>query len=328
MITINNRQHNPLRSVRQYIINSLWKNYRHCTPQMQLIESALKQKGIDTLVLDHFAIIDLPGPHTGIKQLKEIFSALDYIEQGNDYLPTKQNDFLWMTEVDSHLLPAKEVLPQVVVADFRLDELPLEIRKIVEKYSQKSTPAPLEKINYLAKRVKQDNDADAAQQLSDLVLNYLAGRDWPLPTCQEFYSVQKFNELIAWVLIFGRRANHFTLALHHLPQFSDMNEFNQFIENELQLKLNDEGGKIKGGMLAKLAQSSTIDTLQIIQLSDGTIELPTGFVEFVWRYPHDVSRQPILWNDYFTSFIAQHANHVIESLYLNEKKDNLSKVQG
>jgi hypothetical protein len=309
-----------LKQVRQALIHRLWENYRHSTTQMQTIEASLKRKGIEKMVPDHFAIIDLPGPHTGINPLKQIFSAIGYVEQGKDYLPTKQNDFLWMAEADSASLPANEALPQVVLADFRLEELPDPIKKIIEKYSYQANHASLSKIKKLTACVT-NGDAQAIDPLLKTLTDYLSGRDWPLPTIDEFYTVQKFNELIAWVLVFGRRPNHFTLSVHHLGIFADIMEFQHYLEEELRLELNQEGGKIKGDATSGMAQGSTMGLLQPVKLSDGEIELSTGFVEFVWRYPLLAHSQPKLWNDYFTGFRAQHANHIIESLYQKEEKN-------
>ena len=77
-----------------------------------------------------------------------------------------------------------------------------------------------------------------------------------------------------------------------------------------------QNGKIKGNASIGIEQGSTDGLRQIVKLADGQIEIPTGFVEFVWRYPkHPSQPKPALWNDFFTGFIAQHANNVIESLY-------------
>ncbi|RDI48646.1 DUF1338 domain-containing protein [Aquicella lusitana] len=303
-----------LKQVRRTLIHQLWDKYRSQSVQTQLIEKGLKHKGIQKFTLDHFAIIDLPGPHTGISHLNQLFSAIGYIVQGRDYLPDKQNDFLWMTECDSLHSPATEVLPQVVVADFRLDELPLTIRKIIEKYAAKTRPSPVPEAQKLAGRAYLGDEA-AANNLYSLITHYLSGRDWPLPTINEFHTVQAFNELLAWVLVFGRTPNHFTLSVHLLDHFSDLNAFHAFIETEVELPLNQDGGVIKGGPSVGIAQGSTAGMPKTIPLADGSIQLPTDFVEFVWRYPCYPSVKPVLWEDYFTGFVAQHADRVIESLY-------------
>jgi len=304
-----------LTHVRQQIIKKLWNQYHDSTPQIHRIAERLRQKGLPQLFLDHFAVIDLPGPNTGIPTMCQLFSAIGYETQGKDYLADKQNDFLWMAESNSHHAAARDVLPQVVVADFRLDEMPPTIKKIIEKYSHQAPPAPLAQIHHLVSK----GDEQSTKQLSDIIIHYLAGRDWPLPTCSEFYTVQEFNELLAWVLVFGRKPNHFTLSVHLLSYFTDLAEFHRLVEDDLRLQLNHEGGVMKGGRAAGIAQGSTAGTLERVTLADGDIKLPTGFVEFVWRYPRDETcEQPVMWNDYFTGFVAEHADNVIESLYVNE----------
>ena len=308
-----------LKHVRQAVVQNLWETYRSTSVQAQRIEAGLKQQGIQKLILDHFAIIDLPGPYSGIPQLSQIFTAIGYTIQGKDYLAEKQNDFLWLTESDSFNSAAVEVLPQVVVADFRLDELPIEIRRIIEKYSHQSQPFLMHEAEHLVKQA-ESNDQEAAKKLTAMITQYFAGRDWPLPTTLEFQCVHEFNELLAWVLIFGRKPNHFTLSIHLLNHFTDLADFHHFIEHKLRLPLNQEGSIIKGGQAVGISQGSTLGLPQIVSLSDGHIELPEDFVEFVWRYPNTnaVQQQPFLWKDYFTGFIAKHADRVIESLYVNE----------
>ncbi|VVC76656.1 hypothetical protein AQUSIP_19800 [Aquicella siphonis] len=304
-----------LHQLRKKIVQTLWESYRTASPDMRLIDAALKPKGIDQPPLDHFAVIDLPGPHTGIPILKEIFAATGYVSQGQGYLPDKQNDFHWLAESGCQEQRALDVLPQVVVADFRLDEMPADIRVIIEQYSSQAAPAPLDQIRRLSRQAAS-GDLSAVSSCADLVLNYLTGRSWTFPTIREFHMVREFNELLAWVLVFGRRPNHFTLSVHLMSVFPDLAEFHRFIHEEVSLPLNHEGGVMKGGRTSGIAQGSTTGLARTIRLADGEVSIPAGFVEFVWRYPVSSGRAPVLWGDYFTGFIAQHADRVIESLYL------------
>lgn len=297
-----------VKKLRQCIVANLWQTYRRTTNQLQQIQQQLAQKNIHHLPLDHFAVIDLPGPNTGIAHLQKFFALLGFIKQGNDYLPCKQNDFLWMTEEDCFATPAKNVLPQVVVADFRVDEMPIEIKNIVLKYSTQSAPLPLAELQHSI----ADHDIDRATTIAE---NYFAGRDWPLPNVSEFKKVQAFNELLAWVLVFGRKPNHFTISVHLIPEIKNLQNFLQFVTDECGLALNADGGVIKGGANTGIAQASTNGATQQIQLADGVVDIPTGFVEFVWRYPLSTDTTPLLWKDFFSGFVAQHADHVIKSLY-------------
>ncbi len=304
-----------LKEIRQQIIDQLWRDYCKSNNHVKQIDAVLQTKNIRRPVLDHFAIIDLPGPHTGISELDRIFKAIGYERHGKDYLPEKQNDFAWMAECSSYNTAAHAVLPQVVTADFRLDELPVNIRDIIVKYSRQAQPSPASKIEQLAERAAK-HDHHATMNLFIAINHYLQGREWPLPTVKEFETVSEFNELIAWVLVFGRRPNHFTYSIHLMPEFSNLASFHDFIVNEVGLPLNTDGGIIKGGKESGIEQGSTAGTPEIVQLADGTIELPMGFVEFVWRFAK--KEEPVWWQDYFTGFVANHANRVIQSLYVHD----------
>lgn len=296
--------------LRQDFIEILWRNYSTSTPHVKRIEAGLKSNNIKLPVLDHLAIIDLPGKHTGIRVLQKIFDALGYVVKGRDYLPEKQNDFTWLAENNSEDNHAGKVLPQVVIADFRLEEMPVNVRDIICKYSDQAKPAPIAELTTL---LQQSHDTHAQTSILTLLKNYFVGRDWPLPTLAEFRTVREFNELLAWVLVFGRKPNHFTYSIHLMPEFNSLVDFHRFVETTVGLPLNQDGGVIKGGRAQGIEQGSTAGTPEQIQLADGTAELPTGFVEFVWRYSEKT--QPVLWKDYFTGFVANHANRVIQSLY-------------
>lgn len=300
-----------LKQVRQQLIQYLWDFFQKDHQQTQILTQDLQQRG-ESLVLDHFAIIDLPSNHSGLNLLSQIFSAIGFIPQGHGYLPEKQNEFLWLTEYDAFDQPASTVLPQIVVADFNLAELPPHIRTIIEHYTQYIPPSPLREIQYLSGKAYL-GDVVAATQLLQLLKNYFSSRQWPLPTVQDFQQVQAFNELLAWVLVFGHIPNHFTIATHLLRDFADFSAFNAYIEHELKFTFNQQGNKIKGEPGLGIEQSSTLAKPTKIQVADGVIEVANSFIEFVWRYP--LIPSPQKWNDYFTGFIAQQANRVIESLY-------------
>ncbi len=292
-----------MQQLRQQVVHTLWQRYRKATPQVARLEFALQQQGITKFTLDHFAVIDLPGPHSGITLLSQLFASLGFCEKGRGYLADKQNDFLWMAAEDSHEQLAQDAIAQAVVADFRLEEMPIEIRKIIEKYAQLAAPSPLTTL--------------PSGLTHDHFIQYLSGRDWPMPTVSEFLAVQAFNELLAFVLVFGRTPNHFTLSVHLLPGFTSLENFLCFVENEAQLELNHEGGLIKGSVADGIAQGATRGSMQTITLADGVIRMPTHFIEFVWRYPRHDCATPQKWGDYFTDFVQKNADSVIESLYVS-----------
>jgi hypothetical protein len=289
------------KQIRQTIFQSLWQSFCQMVPEIEIIQHALQARGVMHFPLDHFAVIDLPSRNTGIPQLAQIFSMLQFTERGQGYLPDKQNPFIWMADAEAETQLASAALPQAVLADFNLDALPREIKTIVEKYTAFAAP------------LFAWDQADP-----QVILKYFAGRDWPLPNFAEFKTVQEFNELLAWVLIFGRQPNHFTLAVHLLDYFESLESFNQFLVDDLGMLLNTTGGVIKGGEAVGIAQSAITSRQVTIQLDGGEVVLPQCFIEFVWRYPKVKNHKPVLWKDYFTDFVAANADDVVESLYKKE----------
>ena len=93
--------------------------------------------------------MDLPGENSGIDNLFQVFSCFWYISQGRDSLLNKQNRFMWLTEHNSLGKIAEQALPQVVIADFLLSDIPDEISKIILKYSSFSIKPKIELFQHL-----------------------------------------------------------------------------------------------------------------------------------------------------------------------------------
>lgn len=301
-----------LEQCRQQIVTALWEYYRSCTPQVSLIQEALQCAGMPNIYLDHFAVIDLPSAQSGIPILKQIFMLLGYQPKGKGYLASKQNEFHWLADPNPKKNP-KLTIPQVVVADFNLADMPSDIQTIIKHYASQTQAFDFSNLKRLIQQVNKGYIV-ATQQLKNLILGYFKGRDWPLPTVAEFKKVHAFNELLAWVLVFGRRPNHFTLSIHLLKKFVNLETFHQFLQ-PLALAMNQDGGVIKGGQAVGMAQSSTNGDMEMVALADGNAALPLGFVEFVWRYAKNPEKPVKVWEDYYTDFIANHADFVIQSLY-------------
>ncbi|HVE43602.1 MAG TPA: DUF1338 family protein [Gammaproteobacteria bacterium] len=300
------------KKIRQSLTQALWQHQRQTSRQIQSLEQALLPHTNLPLPIDHLAIIDLPGAQTGIPVLKEILTSIGYIERGRGYLPDKQNDFCWLAEVDSESLPVGDVLPQIVIADFRENELPQTVRAIIQKYAAQAKPFPFASLYTLL------SDTKNAPLISQMIFEYITKPKWSLPTCQEFNIVSECNELLAWVLVFGSRPNHFAFSIHLMSLFPNLENFHTFLLNHTTLSINTAGGIIKGESETKIRQSATLAAPEKYPLADGTVDVRTEFLEFVWRYQIDTSLildETILWKNYFTGFIAQQADHVIESLY-------------
>lgn len=303
-----------LNHVKKNILNQLWQNYCSQIIEISIIQDYFKKCFQEDLILDHFAIIDLPGPHTGMDTLSYLFSYLGYSVRGQDYLAEKQNNFRWLSEEVSPETLAMDAPPQIVVADFRREALAPEVLAIIDYYASFTQALDIEQLKFWHYRTLQQ-DKVAAENLSVFILNCLQSRDWPLPTVKEFEIVKNHNELLAWVLVMGRQVNHFAWSMHLSKGFSQLKLFNQFLSSTLKFSLNSKGGVIKGNIEKGIEQSSTQPTTKLIELADGVIELSDRFIEFVWRYPKKIGENKY-WHDYFTGFVADNANRVVESLYL------------
>jgi Domain of unknown function (DUF1338) len=299
------------------VFSALWQNYCLDYPLASLIYETVQTQYNLVIPWDHVAFIDLPGPHTGRIPLIELWQSLDYEVRGEGYLAEKQNPFVWLAEKNQAQRLAKQAWPQVVVADFDRAALSPTVRAIVDYYAGFAQPLDRQKLDALKKRALE-NEVFAKEWIV-FIIDYLKGRDWPLPTVEEFCLVKQHNELLAWVLVMGRQVNHFGLAIHLIEHFSSLQAFNEWIQATLAISLNQEGGLIKGGAQQGIAQSSTAAIKKSILLANGSGELADRFIEFVWRYPKKKNEnKSLLWSAYFTDFIAKQANYVVESLTLKE----------
>lgn len=303
-----------LNHVKNYVFSQLWQKYSTHLIELSTIQNHIKKHFLEELILDHFAFIDLPGPYTGMDTLSRLFSYLGYKVRGQDYLAEKQNNFRWLSEEISPETLAVDASPQIVVADFRREALASEIVTIIDYYAGFAKALDTEQLKFLHHRILQQDEV-AAGELSRFILNYLQSRDWPLPTIKEYETVKRHNELLAWVLVMGRQVNHFAWGIHLSKCFSQLKIFNQFLSSTLNISLNKNGGLIKGNIDKGIEQSSTQPAIKSVKLADGVIDLSDRFIEFVWRHPKKAGENR-RWHDYFTGFVADNADRVVESLYL------------
>lgn len=247
-------------------------------------------------VIDHYAIIDLPSEHSGIPHLKTLFEQCGLVEKGCGYLPQKQNDFLWMADPDFVHTSPTQASPQVVVADFRKSELSAGTRKIVEKYAKYYSPYE-------------------PKPIVDALIKHINTRPWPQPTYLEYLSVAEENPLLAWVLLFGRKVNHFGIGIYAMGEYASLQEFNTTIQAKHGIKLNPAGGIIKGNQACGIEQSATLGATILVDFDGKLVEVNDCFLEFVWRHPNTL--KPTKMGDYYLDFLPTNADKVIESLYIN-----------
>lgn len=283
-------------SQRRQLIGILWDNYiKYINYYPRLFPSGAIQ--------DHLAIIDIGCKNSSMKELRNICNHFGFEYRGEGYIPEKINDFSWFAEPGIEDLAPNDALPQVIIADFRVDLLSKKNRDIIYKYTAKLPDVELNFSNYLPEE----------QPL--VAFKYLTSRPWALPTVAEYLSLKEEIPLIAWAFARGRRVNHFGVCVHLDGRFESLEEFN--LELSRHATLNNSDGEIQGSPECGIEQSSAIGSPNLMRLSDGEIMLNNSFMEFVWRYKiHDDSGR---WGDYYCNFIPRNATNIVESTILKER---------
>ena len=296
-----------MNELRLRLIKALWNNYcGHISLMPNILSSG-------DIVLDHLAIIDLKSNASGINTMTEIFKALEFEVMGSGYLPSKQNNFIWMGHKPSFELKPLNALPQIVLADFENQHLSPSVKAIVERCSHFIKPFDLNQLHKLIAEIKQ-GDTGHIQNIINMIITYITIIDWPVITVEDYKIVYEQNQLLAWVLLFGKRINHFGLGIYTLDKYQNLGEFVDYLSRK-NIPLNYSDAKfIQGNKDCGIEQCSTIGNETIVNLYNGFTTAKSSFIEFVWR--HALVKSPNKLRDYFCGFVANNADYVIESIYV------------
>jgi hypothetical protein len=283
--------------IKRQVIQNLWNSYIGLIPKFNKVFSQ------QLPVLDHFAIIDINSKYSDKATFERVFNRLGFVKKGEGYLEEKINEFIWLSaNEDAYLLP-EDSLPQPIFADFKLELLTSQNKKIIDQYTKEMMVFD-ENLFYSLLNSDQN---EAVKYLSHI----LNTRPWKKPSLKHYLSVKEENQLLAWVLLFGRKVNHFGVNINFLNEYKNLEDFHD--QNRHYFEFNKEDGEIKGGKYCGIAQSSTVGQKVYVEVEDGTVEVRDSFLEFVWRFSD--KENPKYFNDYYTGFIAKNANKVVESVY-------------
>ena len=123
---------------------------------------------------------------------------------------------------------------------------------------------------------------------------------------QPYEKYLKESEYAAWFLAHGFGANHFTISVNALNKINSLSDLNEILVQN-KLKMNNNGGLIKGSEALGLEQSSTLADHVQVQFSDGAFYIPGGFYEFSQRYKNTENGR------LFNGFIEASADKIFES---------------
>jgi hypothetical protein len=144
-----------------------------------------------------------------------------------------------------------------------------------------------------------------------------------LPRLKDYETLLAESEYAAWVIYNRYYLNHYTISVHALPGgYGQLETFDAFVEN-LGIRLNDSGGKIKTSGDGLLRQSATVADMQDAVFADGESRRIAGsYVEFAERSvlpqfkdlpPEQIGRQHRR-----EGFETSNADKIFESTYLKQ----------
>ncbi|MDN3698422.1 DUF1338 domain-containing protein [Vibrio sp. 03-59-1] len=255
------------------LFESLWKDYiQRLCPSADKVHQLLREDA--ELINDHIALRTFNVAPLGIETLAKPFLALGYKECG-DYL------FESKKLVAKHYEHDDPNQPKVFISELKVEECSEALQAIV------------------AKLVEQVD----AQQLKTQDFLY-SGRQWEL-SFEDYQTLAKESEYASWLAAHGYGANHFTVSVNQLNDFSEVQEVNDHLSS-VGFVINGSGGEVKGSPEVLLEQSSTMADRVLVQFTESEQVVPGGFYEFAKRYPMNDGQL-------YTGFVAASADKIFES---------------
>lgn len=256
------------------LFDALWQNYVEITPSALKVQQLFQQNQDVPIINDHIALRTFKHDKVCKEKLASHFEALGYESKGNYYFAKKHLDA-------NHFEHPTDEAPKVFISE-------LDIGKLSDKAQ-----------NILLNCIEQiEDDAHSAH-------NFLwSGRHWTI-NVKDYEVLLSESEYAAWMYVWGFRANHFTVSINHLKNYTTILDVNQALK-DAGFELNASGGEVKGSAEQLLEQSSTLGDMQDIQFDDGSKTLPSCFYEFAIRYPHDNG-------ELFSGFIEGSADKIFDS---------------
>ncbi len=252
----------------------LWENYLTVTPSARKIHALLGSSQQDDVINDHIALRTFNLPQIGLEKLAAHFLALGYVECGEYHFVAKK---LYAKHFE-HPDPKQ---PKVFISELLLEQCSPELQQLITALVAQMDPAAVTAENFL-----------------------YSGKHWQLDQAS-YRSLLAESEYAAWTAVWGFRANHFTVSVNELNNFSSLESVNDALKKG-GFALNTSGGEIKGSPEVLLEQSSTLADDAVAEFTDGDQLIPSCFYEFALRYPMPNGKL-------YTGFVAASADKIFES---------------
>jgi len=257
------------------IINKLWEIYTTQNPQVQKVYDLFVAHG-EEVVNDHIAFRTVDDSRVDIDALSRVFLESGYSERGQYSFERKKLFAKHFEHTED------EHAPRVFISHLLTSQLS----------------------GYLQSVVKEAVDAIPEAILGSDELIY-SGTVWGTPSFDTYTRLIAESEYAGWLYVNGFCANHFTVSVNHLKNFTKIEEVNHLLKRN-GFVLNDSGGEVKGTPGQLLEQSSIKAGMVPVGFSEGTKEVTGCYYEFARRYPGKDGR-------IFSGFIADSADRIFES---------------
>ena len=279
------------------------QRYSERVPDVGRVLRALETQGLVTsrneIENDHIAFRTMGVPQLGLKSFEKIFLQFGYQKRDPYFFASKKLDAYWYA-------PPSPEFPRIFVSELRVDDLSSEAQRIIRSYTDEVKSDPVDALD-----LTNGNAVD----------RFLHSGLWRLPTWDDYSRLLEESEYAAWVIYNRYYLNHFTISVHNLPEpYNTVHGFNVFVEN-LGVKLNDSGGKIKESPDGLLLQSSTVAEMVNAEFRGGDRHRIAGsYVEFAERrvLPEFADLAKIERHHRRDGFEAGNADKIFESTFISQ----------
>jgi len=254
------------------LFENIWNNYVEVTPSAQKIHQLLGSG--DDIINDHVAYRTFNIEKINLDKLAAQLIKLGYQECNQYQFEAKKLDAKHFEHPDS-------TLPKVFISQLQVEKFSSAAQRIIHQLV--------------------DSLPDDISERDDFLYS---GATWQI-SHSDYLTLLEESEYAAWLAAWGYRANHFTVSINALKNYTSIEDVNQTVKTG-GFKLNSTGGEIKGDKIVKLEQSSTMADKAVVNFTDNNVEIPSCFYEFAQRYP-------LANGELYSGFVAASADKIFES---------------